>query len=213
MNVFINELSLGLLSNPLILSIIILGFFSFIFYKQIIGKAGEHWVKKELNKLDKNKYHILNDVMIEENNTTHQIDHIVVSKYGIFVIETKQYNNYIKGNIYSKNWICYAGNKRYYINNPVHQNYGHLLALSKTLNISKDKFIPIVSFSGNGKINISNIKNNEVTTINNLIKSIESYNKEIILNENKIVNKINELNIKDKKKRREHVRTIKSNIK
>ena len=113
MNVFINELSLGLLSNPLILSIIILGFFSFIFYKQIIGKAGEHWVKKELNKLDKNKYHILNDVMIEENNTTHQIDHIVVSKYGIFVIETKQYNNYIKGNIYSKNWICYAGNKRY----------------------------------------------------------------------------------------------------
>ena len=42
--------------------------------------------------------------MIEtKDESTHQVDHIVVSKYGIFVIETKQYNGYKKGNDYDKN--------------------------------------------------------------------------------------------------------------
>ena len=46
-----------------------------------IGKAGEFWVKGELKKLDKEKYKVLNDIMINTKNGTRQIDHIVISKY------------------------------------------------------------------------------------------------------------------------------------
>ena len=55
------------------------------------GKFGERLVSFCLDKyLDKRKYRILNDVMISDNmGGTTQIDHIVISKYGIFVVETK----------------------------------------------------------------------------------------------------------------------------
>ena len=66
-----------------------------LFYKRIVGFMGELWTKEALFKLNKNEYKILNDIMIEIDGITHQIDHVIVSKYGIFVIETKQYNGYI----------------------------------------------------------------------------------------------------------------------
>lgn len=73
-----------------------------IIQKKVIGFFGEFWVKLELKKLKKD-YKVLNNVIIRTiDNSTHQIDHIVVSKYSIFVIETKQINGYIKGNDYDK---------------------------------------------------------------------------------------------------------------
>ena len=75
-----------------------------IFQNKIIGFFGEFWTRRELKKLNK-EYKVINDVMIKtEDGKTHQIDHIVISKYGIFVIETKQLNAYIIGNDYDKNW-------------------------------------------------------------------------------------------------------------
>ena len=90
------------LTNPLIISILVLGLISAIFYKQIIGWFGEHWTKKALSKLPKAKYKIINNLFLSVNGLTHQIDHVVVSPYGIFSIETKQYNGYITGSKYDK---------------------------------------------------------------------------------------------------------------
>lgn len=67
-------------------------------YKKWIGVVGEFWVKRELKKLS-SEYKVINGVMIKTSDDfTHQIDHVAVSKYGIFVIETKQYNGFISGN-------------------------------------------------------------------------------------------------------------------
>ena len=75
-----------------IIAILVLGLISAIFYKQIIGWFGEHWTKKALSKLPKAKYKIINNLLLSVNGLTHQIDHVVISPYGIFSIETKQYN-------------------------------------------------------------------------------------------------------------------------
>lgn len=118
-----------LLLNPWLWIFVALDILLYVNYKKWIGKAGEFWVKRELKKLPKD-YFIINDVMVKtSDNKTHQIDHIIVSKYGIFVIETKQYNGYIKGNDYDKRWLIKNGNKRFYVNNPLHQNYGHVKSL------------------------------------------------------------------------------------
>ena len=89
MQVFIKLLTIGLLSNPFYLTIVILAvlaIISAIFYNNIIGFMGEFWVKLELSKLPKDKYMLLNNIMLKMDNSTVQIDHLVISKYGIFII-------------------------------------------------------------------------------------------------------------------------------
>lgn len=177
-----------------------------LFYNKIVGFFGEFWVKRELRKLN-NDYKIINDVMIRTSDgRTHQIDHLVISKYGIFVIETKQYNGYLIGNDYDKKWQFKTYRKTYYINNPVHQNYGHIQALKEVLNIEEEKLIPIVCISSNAKLRINS---NVVVRITKLLNKIKSYNNQIIYNEDELHNQINNLNILDKKERKQHVKNAK----
>ena len=80
MNEAINKLTMKLfIKNPIFWIIIVLGVLSAIFYKKIAGKTGEFWVKRELSKLDKQIYYVINNITIQDNNSTHQIDHIVIS--------------------------------------------------------------------------------------------------------------------------------------
>jgi len=62
------------------------------------GIIGERLVTSVLSALDSKKYLIINDLMVENEGKTSQIDHVVISNYGIFVIETKNYNGWILGN-------------------------------------------------------------------------------------------------------------------
>ncbi len=47
-----------------------------IYYPKFRGFMGEFWVRRELEKLHKNKYIILNYFMIQDDNGTHHIYHI-----------------------------------------------------------------------------------------------------------------------------------------
>ena len=96
---------------PYIILILIIDILLVVFYSKFIGKAGEHHVKGRIKKLPKDKYLIINDLMVMVDEKTYQIDHVIVSPYGIFVIETKQYNGYITGNEYDKKW---KQNNKYY---------------------------------------------------------------------------------------------------
>lgn len=213
MNQFVKTLIVEIfLKQPIFWIFIILGFFSAIFYKKIVGFLGEFFVKTELNKLAKENYQILNNIMINSSKGTNQIDHIVISKYGIFVIETKNYAGLITGNEYKNKWTQHLGKNKYYFHNPIHQNYGHIKALEEILNLKEDKFISIICMTNQAKIKVNA---NNVTNINNIVNLIQSYNNEILdinlLNEFK--SKLKNLNIIDKKTRKKHVKAIKKNIK
>ena len=150
--------------------------------------------------------------MICSNETTHQIDHIVISKYGIFVIETKNYGGLIIGKEHSENWVQYFGKKKYYFKNPIYQNYGHLKVLSDVLNISENKFISIIVLSNRAKVRVTS--NIPVIQLDLLVNTIKKYNNEILdIDISTIANKLNELNIKDKKIRKKHIENIKTKIK
>ena len=47
------------------------------FFAKIVGWFGEYWVMKALRELPSDKYTILNDIMLDSNGYTHQIDHII----------------------------------------------------------------------------------------------------------------------------------------
>lgn len=53
-----------------------------------VGLSGEGRVARRLERLPRDIYRVVNDVMLPtiDGNTT-QVDHVVVSRYGIFVIE------------------------------------------------------------------------------------------------------------------------------
>ena len=207
--VFLHSFMLGA-TNPIFIMVMILTIIVLIFGKKIIGAAGEHWTKKVLNKLSKDKYIVLNNVFIKSNYGTHQIDHVVISPFGIFSIETKQYNGYITGNKYDKKWIRYAGNKKYYYENPIRQNYGHVKALSELLNIDDSKIFNIVCIPSTAKLNIEH--DGELTRYDTLLDRIMSYKEVIIPNVNEIVEIINQNNIIDDNIKREHIKNIRENI-
>ena len=196
------------IKNYLFWIILILGLISCFFYKEILGFIGEKRVKRILKKLPKKEYYVLNNVLLKNNNITHQIDHIIFSKYGIFVIETKQYNGYIKGNEYDKKWIS---NNKYYINNPIHQNYGHIKCLSEILRMSKERFISIICISGSSSLNIKT--NTQVIRSNELLNTILSYNKSYIYNPKELYEKIKNLNITDINSRNKHVINTRKRVK
>lgn len=202
MQAFVNELVIGLfVKNSLFWLLMILAIVSTVFYKQIIGKMGEIWTSRELKHLGR-EYLILNDIMIKtSDNKTHQIDHIVVSQYGIFVIETKQYNGYITGSEYDKKWCIKTGKSKLYINNPFHQNYGHIKALEEILNLDEDKFISLVCIPSSArlKVNSSNLVRSY-----SILGKIKSYNQIVLNNYEEIFNIIKGNNIVDKDERKKH---------
>jgi len=201
-----------LITEPFILILIALTILAKKLYPKFRGFMGEFWVKMELNKLDKNKYIILNDIMLEDENGTHQIDHIVISQYGIFVIEMKNYYGMITGSEYKDTWIQHLGKNKYYFKNPIHQNYGHIKSLEKILNLDNNLFISIVCFSNQAKLKLD-IKS-IVTQLDYLKDTIKQFNKTIIIDDiNTIPNKIISLNIDDKIKRKLHVNDIKTKLK
>ena len=184
------KLIFGIISQPFFWIFLILVLLCFIFYKKFRGFMGEFWVKTELNKLSKHSYIILNNIMIKSSTGTHQIDHIVISKFGIFVIETKNYYGLIIGDKYKAKWIQYIGKNKYYFNNP--------------------KFISIICISNQAKVKVT-AKN--VTQLDFLNDLIQSYKKEILdINLNEIENKIKLMNISDKTIRMNHVKNIKNTI-
>ncbi len=68
------------------------------------GKVGEKRVATILKRLPEDDYKVINDLLLSSNGYSTQIDHIVVSVYGIFVIETKFYQGWIYGGENSEYW-------------------------------------------------------------------------------------------------------------
>ena len=107
------------------------------------GKRGEIAVSNILSTLPQTDYKIVNDLMIKTEFGTTQIDHVVISLYGIFVIETKNYKGWITGSEKSDYWFKNMYGKKYRFYNPLKQNYGHVIALSNILNIDRRIFTQI----------------------------------------------------------------------
>jgi len=98
--------------------------------------------------LDKKKYHVLHNITLPTEDGTTQIDHIIISRYGVFVIETKNMKGWIFGGQNQKFWTQNIYKQKYTFQNPLHQNYKHTKTLEKLLDIDSSKVFSIVVFVG-----------------------------------------------------------------
>lgn len=115
-------------------------------FKGFVGELGTKISQKLL--LDSKQYHIYNDVIIDTGSKTTQIDHIIVSKYGIFVVETKNRHGWIFANEDDDNWIQQQYHSKIRFQNPLRQNYLHTQSLAEFLDIDHSKMHSVVVFWG-----------------------------------------------------------------
>ncbi|TGE34258.1 nuclease-related domain-containing protein [Desulfosporosinus sp. Sb-LF] len=112
------------------------------------GELGEYKIDIQLDQLPKNYKYVSN--LLLPNPKAHsgysQIDHVVISPYGLFVIETKNYSGEISGSKQDKVWFQ---NGKYQFLNPLWQNYGHIATLKVLLaNFkSSESYFSIISFT------------------------------------------------------------------
>lgn len=113
------------------------------------GDVGEQIVKVAvLSKLDAAQYRHFSNLIIPAPNGTTQIDNIVVSPFGVFVIEAKYFQGWIFGGAKQEKWTHTLSRfEKYAFPNPIRQNYGHIKALARLLRQPENRFHSVVVFA------------------------------------------------------------------
>jgi hypothetical protein len=97
-------------------------------------------------------YHLMNHLTLRVDNGTTQIDHVLVSRFGIFVIESKHYKGWIFGDEKQPNWTQVLFNGKYKFQNPIHQNFRHVMAVRQLLDfLPPDHVKSAVVFTGDAE--------------------------------------------------------------
>lgn len=191
------------------------------FYRPYIqGWVGERFVSRQLHKLGAEDYVVLNNLLLPSSGSikTTQIDHVVVSIYGVFCIETKDYAGWIIGNPEKRYWtqVLFSRNSAHRKSggfySPLEQNYGHRKAIDALLekpfpNIKSKGF---VIFPRADKLKVTGT--DEVGYARDIIKKIKSFSTPELTSEerDKIVNILRNANIEGGQARKQHIKDVRA---
>ncbi|MEO5950625.1 MAG: nuclease-related domain-containing protein [Candidatus Saccharimonadales bacterium] len=142
----------------------------------------ERYVELQLTKsFPAGDYAVLNDILLPYDGRigSSQIDHIVVSLYGIFCIETKSHLGWIYASKVRKLFTQVLFKSRFNIQpNPVEQNNAHIKALLAVLGSKvKSPIVNVVVFPSAGKFFIDGYDN--IGSMNDLINTITGYDQKV----------------------------------
>lgn len=184
-----------------------------------IGELGEHKINIQLDQLPKGCKSVSDLMVANPKSRTgySQIDHVLITPQGIFVIETKNYNGEIKGTRDNKSWTV---SNRFKMYNPFMQNYGHIQAIKSLLpDYQENRYISLVSFTMRCRFRVDpelrKIHSDELIVydvelseyIQRKMNRIQAEKTEPVLTESdiqKIYSSLKEANITDPKIRNEH---------
>ena len=126
-------------------------------YSETLGRRGERRVASYLEDLPCEVYRVYNDLLIRNGRYTTQVDHLIISPYGVFVIETKNVHGKVYGSSNAEFWKQYlpdVGYRRYgftqehRLRNPLWQNAGHVRTLRRLVFGNDVPVHGIVAFPG-----------------------------------------------------------------
>jgi hypothetical protein len=208
----------------IILVIILFVFFAWYNSANQKGKRGEMRVSSILSQLPE-EYTILNDLVFHTEKGTTQIDHVLVSKYGIFAIETKNYRGEIYGDddrkkwtqiivtdvTYTKKWwktYTYVTKNQFY--NPAKQSLGHAFKIKEMLSAFPHlKVVPIVVFVGEAVLN--NVKSRQHVVYEEDLLSVINLYKTTYLTDDDVKTVLDILegnNVRDTVSDRQHIKNL-----
>lgn len=173
------------------------------------GAIGENRVKAVLGKDIIDQKYVINNLTVLYEGKSSQIDHVIISKTGIFVIETKNYAGQIYGQENQHEWtqVLSYGNVKNKFYNPIKQNKSHIYALGKVLGRT-DGFVSIIVFPK------AELRTETTTPVGNLniLREIYNEHKEVIFSSpevNEMYNKLLHLKNNPEVSNRDHLANIK----
>ncbi|HEQ3590655.1 TPA: NERD domain-containing protein [Vibrio harveyi] len=176
------------------------------------GAFGEFLVNRLLSKLPESDYTLIKDVTLPTGDGTTQVDHIVVSKYGIFVVETKNMKGWIFGSARQKQWTQKIYRHSSKFQNPLHQNYKHIKALETLLGCSEEHLHSVIVFIGDSTFKTEMPPN--VTYARGSIRYIQQFNEVVFSDKDyaRLTESINQIKLKrgviTDLKHRKHVKEV-----
>jgi len=177
-------------------------------FKGLVGEALVRfvaWVR-----LPKSVYHRLHNVTLRTHDGTTQIDHVFISCFGVFVVETKNMKGWIFGSERQAFWTQKMFKKSFRFQNPLRQNYKHVKALEETLAVPPKSIHSVVAFVGGSKFKSPMPTN--VTRRGGYISYIKSFS-EPVLSETQVKSALDKLMSSrlepNRKTQRQHVRQLK----
>ena len=182
------------------------------------GCRGEFLTYRYLEKVSGYSKILANAYIPKEDGKTTEIDLIFVHQKGIYVIESKNYSEWIVGDENSKSWMQTFPNgykQRFY--NPIWQNNTHIKHLNNSLNdLDKEYFKSIIVFSERCSIKKMNVvsKNVKVLKRENLYSTLNSMINTSTVNLSiqeidNIYSRLTPYILKTEEEKREHIQNIK----
>ncbi|MCJ8314464.1 MAG: NERD domain-containing protein [Pseudomonadales bacterium] len=214
-------------------------FIYFVLFSIVVATIKSAWFKGKLGEfkvnlllklfLNKTQYHLIKNVTLPtydesgQNTGTTQIDHIVVSGFGVFVIETKYFKGWIFGSEFQKKWTQQIYRHKSSFQNPLLQNYKHCKTIEKLLDLghikkhdkqdkAKSLIKSLVVFTGSVQFKAKFPAN--VCYDSKLIKAIKAYQTQLLDSKQvaKIIEQIESGRLKrgyaTNKQHAEHVKTL-----
>jgi len=172
--------ALLILGSIILITRFLLGISAYRYRSKISQNRGEAEVRRLLTlHFAAPKYHLLNNITIPFQDGSTQIDHILVSTKGIFVIETKNYSGWIFGDANSKQWMQVIYKVKNKFQNPIHQNFLHVKTIQQLLDfIPSEQIHSVVVFTGAGEFKTPIPKN--VLYLHQLAEYLKAFQEDII---------------------------------
>jgi hypothetical protein len=157
--------------------------------------------------LDEVTYRRFHNVIIPTRNGTTQIDHILVSPFGLFIVETKNRKGWIFGSENQATWTQSLYGRNYSFQNPLRQAYRQKKSLCEFLRINESAIHTIVYFVGDCKFK-SPLPANVIRS--RLGRCIKRYNSRILSPEqvDRVVEKLERHLVESTLTRRDHLRSL-----
>ena len=178
------------------------------------GAIGESRVNSALkNRLDSEEYHVLRDLTLPTpDGGTTQVDHVVISRYGIFVIETIYMSGWIFGRADRARWTQVIYRFKSTFQNPIRQNFKHVKTVQRLLGIKSYQIHNIVVFVGSASLKTA-MPSNVILGARTVAAYINS-KRTVLLNDvgtQTLANRLSEHSLRPSRKtRKAHIRQVKA---
>jgi hypothetical protein len=147
------------------------------------GWLGERKVRNLLGRhLDPSVYREFHNLTVRDAfGDTTQIDHVYVSRYGVFVLETKHLGHWIFGGRHQPQWTQQIFRHKVKFQNPLRQNYRHIKVLASLLDLPDEAFRSVVVFTGDCTFKTE--RPEEVRTCADLVGYLRSFGERTLTDE------------------------------